>query len=206
MQFAKTIIGRRLTLECHQALKAQAEWLLNLVDDIVRENGVEVFKDGYKIEVGWSVLTIGKRSNGEFAVLEPDFSNDPFRHVRDELTCTLSVQAEQNDFSMEVGMAPVVTSFQDKVVYSKSCLDERSIYLERTTPRPDDSGWFIGPTRQQGEPDDPSKFLACYAYELLELRPEVMKVLQLPPGYLVVFDGSEVKAILTADNKKVFPQ
>jgi hypothetical protein len=147
-----------------------------------------------------------EREHGRFVLLEPDFSDDPFHKVREDITCTLSVQAEQNDFNLRVGIEPLATSFQDKVVYSESCLAGQRIYLERRSPRPTDSGWFIG----RNGPEDPSekrdRLAACYAYELLTLRPEVMKVLQLPAGHLVVFDGPDIRAVLTPEDETVLPK
>ncbi|MDB5389888.1 MAG: hypothetical protein JWM11_5534 [Planctomycetaceae bacterium] len=204
MQFSTNIYGKTLTFKCHEASHLQAERLVEFVKNLVVERGSEVLRDGNRIQVGWSVLTVKERGTGSFVLLEPDFSDDPFHGVRDNLACTLSVQTEQNDFTSRIGVAPIVTSFQDKVVYSKSCVREQRIYLERRRPRPTDSGWFIG-SNHLGAPDrECEELAACYAYELLRLRPEVMKVLQLPPGYLVVFDGSEVEAVLAADDETVF--
>jgi hypothetical protein len=204
MQFSTNIDGNRLTFRCHEALHLQAEWLLNFVRNIAKKGESEVLRDGNKIQFGWSVLTVVESGPGSFVLVEPDFSDDPFHGVRDNLACTLRVQADQNAFSMKIGVKPIVTSFRDKVVYSKSCIGERSIYLERRRPRPTDSGWFIGSNRHDYAHSESEELTACYAYELLRLRPEVMKVLQLPPGYLIAFDGPDVEAVLARDDETVF--
>ncbi len=204
MQFSTRISGKCLTFQCHETLQRQAEWLLDHVKNIVEENGDEVLRDGNSIQVGWSVLTVKKRGPGSFILLEPDFAEDPFYGVRENLGCTLSVQAEQSDFLSKIGVDPIMTSFQDKVVYSKSSVRGRRIYMERKRPRATDSGWFIGLNGPDSSRHENEELTACYAYELLRLRPEVMKVLQLPPGYLVAFDGLEVESVLAADNETVF--
>lgn len=57
----------------------------------------------------------------------------------------------------------------------------------------DDSGWYIGP-------EDQARALGSYeailVYQLLALRPALMKVLALPVGYLVVCDRNRIEAIL----------
>lgn len=203
MQFSTRISGNCLTFQCHESLQLQAEWLLDLVKSLVQDSGDEVLRDGYRFRVGWSMLTIMQRGIGSYVLLEPDFADDPFHGVRDNLGCTLSVHAEQSDFSSMIGVDPTITSFQDKVIYSKSCVRARRIYLERRRPRATDSGWFIG-INGADNPNHEEELTACYAYELLWLRPEVMKVLQLPPGYLVAFDGVEIESVLAADNETVF--
>jgi len=174
------------------------------MEDIANENGSEILKPGYKMQVGWSILQIGQSSDGELILLEPDYSDDPFKRTREDLTCTLSIQAEQNDFNIAVSASPFVTSFQDKIIYSKSSLDQKNIYLERKSPRLNDSGWFIGTNDRNISNYDIDNLAACYTYELLKIRPAIMKVLQMPPGYLIVFDGSEVEAVLNPENEVVY--
>ena len=204
MEFSKDFDGKRLILRCHEMLKPQAEWLFNLIAEVAEEKGPVVFRGGYKIQVGWSILTIALKGQNQFEIQEPDYSGDPFHKVREDITCTLGVQAQMNDFTRKVGATPLATCFQDKIIYSKGCLGEHRIYMERSPPEPCDSGWFIGKTTGEASHDDPSRLEACYTYELLKLRPEIMKVLQLPDGYLVVFDGAEVEAVIDPRDQTVF--
>lgn len=39
-----------------------------------------------------------------------------------------------------------------------------------------------------------------YVYQLIGKRQELMAVLSLPPGYLIVFDGHEIAAIINENN------
>ena len=205
MHLSKTISGNDVSVQCHEALSEQGNWLLEQVQKVADEKGTTtVVRAGYRIQIGWSVVTLRAVAKMAFILLEPDFSEDPFHRFRDDVTCTLRVQAEQNDLSSSVVVEPIATSFQDKVIYSRGCLGERRIYLERKVPSPADSGWFIGPGNSVASNNRHEHYDACYAYELLKLRPEVMKVLQLPPGYLVVFDGTEIEAIVTPTNEAVY--
>ena len=206
MRFAKVIDGKHVGVECHESLRLQAKWLLDLVDTIVTERGHKVLSNGYMIEFGWSMLQIGAAGSDNFDLLEPDYRDDPFRKWRKDISSTLIVQQQQNDFVLQVGAEPQSTSFQDKVVYCKSVFSQRRVYLERQGPRPNDSGWFIGDGNQMKGEYAADELAACYAYELLKYRPEVVKVLQLPTGYLVIFDGSCVEAVLAPDNQLVYPR
>ncbi|URZ04653.1 immunity protein Imm33 domain-containing protein [Clostridium felsineum] len=85
-------------------------------------------------------------------------------------------------------------SFQDKVVCAKEVLSVDSIYMERTSERENgDSGWYIEPVDESIAND---KLEAYYAYQLLKIRPSIIKTLALPSGYMAVFEKDELKAVL----------
>lgn len=200
MEFTKKIGNKRIGLRCHESLRRQAEWLLELFREIVIDKGEEVLSDGYRIQVGWTIFTVVQKHHGRFVLCEPDYSKDPFRDIYDDVTCSLSVQAEQNDFVLKVGVAPLATSFQDKIVYSAAITDEKRIYLERKPAHPNDSGWYIGVDESHASTND---LRACFAYELLRIKPEIVKVLQLPEGYLVIFNDNELEAVVNPENDTV---
>jgi hypothetical protein len=65
-------------------------------------------------------------------------------------------------------------------------------------PEKGDSGWYIG------EVDQPQNELkAIYSYQLLPLRPALLKVLALPVGYVVVFENDRIEAILNEQNEQL---
>jgi hypothetical protein len=182
---AKTIIVR-----CDAALRPQAEWLLAYVRKTFGPDGGKL-RDGFKLQVGWSILSL-REQNGQLVISEPNYRGDPFTEWHDDISCTLRVQAEQNEIlalaEVEEGVPAL---FQDKVVLAKGCLEEKRVYLERAKdPPPGDSGWYIGPV---ADDEQQPKLEAIYVYNLLKSRPALLQVLALPPGYIVVFDGDDIE-------------
>jgi hypothetical protein len=192
---SRIISGKRFTASCADALQPHAEWLLSLFERIEKERGSGFLEDGARIQVGWSLLSI-RREGDALVIVEPDFSGNPFETSRADLTTTLSVQAQQNDVLTALGLPGTAVSFRDKIVFAKGCLDQPHIYLERQAPKPGDSGWFIGEVKKPQ-----SELAAIYVYQLLKIRPEILKVLALPVGYVVVFRDTAIEAVLNDKNQ-----
>lgn len=108
------------------------------------------------------------------------------------------VQLEQNDVLHRLGVEGEAASFSDKVVAAKGILDHPRVYLERTrNPPKGDSGWYIGPVEGGQEKLELEAFRV---YELLARRPSLLRALGLPSGYLVVFHGDDIDAVLNEDD------
>lgn len=195
------ISGKTFKISFSEGLVAQADWLLNLLRRTEEVRGIGFLKENVRLQVGWSILTIVRRGQ-EYVVCEPDFANNPFDATREDTTCSLSVQAEQNDLLNRLGIEGMPVSFQDKVVLSKDCLRQRSVYLERKTSANGDSGWYIGPKDSDAASDE---YEAVFVYQLLTLRPALLKALALPTGYLAVFEGNEIEAVLNDHDEQVWP-
>jgi hypothetical protein len=193
------ISGKTFTVTCADAMSPQAEWLLGLLRKIETERGFGFLNDGVRLQIGWSILVV-KRKGGEYLVCEPNYAGDPFHQIQDDLTCTLSVQSEQNTLLKRLGLEGAPLTFQDKVILAKGCLKEKRLYLERKSPSPGDSGWYIGPA---DEPKDPVQYEAVFVYQFLRLRPALLSALALPVGFLVVFDGNEIEAIMNDQNEQL---
>jgi len=194
----KQVGGTTLLVQCEEPLARQAEWLLDLLGRRSAE-GLDL-RDGRSIQVGWTILKLRERKGG-LVVCEPDYSGDPFSDEREDLTASLLVQAQQNDILKRLGEKGEAAVFQDKIVLAKGCLREQRVYLERTPGAPEgDSGWYIGPAEDR---EAERELEALYVYQLLRVRPALMQVLALPPGYLVVFDGDNLEAVLNDRNVNV---
>lgn len=76
--------------------------------------------------------------------------------------------------------------FQDKIVCTKGVLLLDNIYLERSKEyEKGDSGWYIGPV---DESIATNELEAYYAYQLLKIRPSIIKTIALPNDYMDVLD------------------
>lgn len=194
---SRRISDKKFLVSCADPFRHQAEWLLEMLEKIEQDRGRGFLEDGASIQVGWSMVTI-RREGDALVVAEPNFSGNPFRETNTDLTCTLSVQAEQNSVLKALAVKGVPVRFQDKVIISKGSLEKPRIYLERQVPEKGDSGWYIG------EVDQPqSELKAIYSYQLLPLRPALLKVLALPVGYVVVFENDRIEAIVNEQNEQL---
>jgi hypothetical protein len=185
-----TRIGSKLVaVNCQGALRPQCKWLLGYLRETFSPK-VEQLRDGFKLQVGWSTLCL-REQDGELLVCEPDYRGDPFTRWHDDITSTLTVQAQQNDILKQTGAEGVAALFQHKIVLANGCLAEQRIYLHRTKGSPPgDSGWYVGPvTKSKDQP----VYEAMYVYQLLQQRPALLQVLALPPGFMVIFDGDKIE-------------
>jgi hypothetical protein len=190
--------GAKLVAESSDALGQQARWLLSTVAELA---GRKPLQDGSTIDVGWAVLSIVER-NSEFVLCEPDFPGDPFRSQHPDVTVTLMVLSQQKDVLARVGVEGVPTRWSDKIVLAKGCLSAKRLYLERKVEVvAGDSGWYVGLVDEE---KPAAEYEARYAYQLLTERPELAQALALPHGYMVVFSGSAIEAVLDPANQDVW--
>jgi hypothetical protein len=198
-RFTAELGDETLVAHCHSHLSQQAEWLLRLVQSLRdTEKGV---RDGTTIQLGWSMITV-RRLNSKLVLFEPDFGGDALAAVRPDVTVTLWVLSQQSDLLVKLAVEGVAARFDEKVILATGVLRDTRIYLERT---PDvsvgDSGWYIGPVEGEDATDGPLE--AIRLYELLKLRPAVMPVLALPPGWLIVFNGDHIEAVLNEQDTRL---
>jgi hypothetical protein len=190
-----------LVARCDDAFAAQAGSLLEAVASFQGQG--KRLADGVRVQFGWSLLTLRRRGS-DLVVCEPDFDGDPFHEIREDVTCTLRIRMGQVAVVRRLGLVPVDIRFDDKVVLAKGCLAGRRVYLQRSEPRPGDSGWYVGPVDGPAPEHKPESYEAIHVFELLRRRAGLLQVLALPAGYLVVFDGDEVEGIADPNNNEVW--
>lgn len=192
--------GQDFVVNCSDALEPQAQWLIDLLRRL-HGQGVEL-GEGKTVEFGWSALRFRRRADDQvILVCEPDFDKDPFEDIRPDVTCTLVIQAKQNDLAARLHVDPLPPSFQDKIVLRKGVLSLQRLYLERTSSPPrGDSGWYIGPVESEETSARQDDLEAIYVYQLLASRSEILTALALPKGYLVVINGNEIEAVIDENN------
>ncbi|WP_291581506.1 immunity protein Imm33 domain-containing protein [Clostridium sp. UBA6640] len=185
----RNIGGKIFKVNSEGYLKEQAEALLEIIGNIESSK----LKDKFKVQVGWSIFTIVEDGEG-FNVVAPDYSRNPFSESTDDLTISLWIQLEQGTLLNKLKLDGEMISFQDKIVWTKGVLSLDNIYLERVKKHEKgDSGWYIGSVDESIATDELETY---YAYQLLKIRPSIIKVLALPNGYMAVLDKDELKAVL----------
>jgi len=195
------VAGVKIIINASPNLTVQANWLHGVVEAMNR-SGV-ILQDGVRFQLGWSILSLRGQANGALVVCEPDYFGNPFQDELRSVDVTLGAQARQIDFAARLGVLPVLTSFQDKIVVAKGALDDTILYMERGNPCPEknDSGWYIGSRSQD---IDSPELEGIFAFQLLRERPYLFDALILPAGYVVFANKQGIEKILDSENNSVF--
>jgi hypothetical protein len=204
MLLAREIGDKTVMLQCRDDLEPQADGFLNYLKRTFGPQS-EQLKPGFKIQFGWSMLCLRDRTP-DLLLCEPNFRGNPFQEWSDDVSTTLTVLAEQAAFLRSIEFPAsdsMITRFDGKIVFSKGCLSNQQIYLERIKVSTEgDSGWYIGPVPPS---DNRPEYQAMRVYKLLDLRPAALAVLCLPPGFLVVFNGDRIEGIEGPGGKSQAP-
>jgi len=195
-----TIGDRKLSFRYSKELQAQADWLEGVLADIAKERGNDFFAPDRTIQLGWSTLKLVE-VKGTLQLQEPDFDGDPEDDTRNQLGTTLTVIAQQNDVVNPLGVTPVPIHFLEKVVFVEGAMEEEEVFFQRSELKEGDSGWTL---KLLDNPKQDGPYDWIFVYDLLQIRPEAMKILTLPVGYIAVFLGETLDAILDENDRKVY--
>src|SRR5262249_29225403 len=93
----------------------------------------------------------------------------------------------------------------EKLVAKKNCWQLVRLYLEREpTTRAGDSGWYVGDENHPAAREQPGELEAVYIYQLLKLRRGLIKVLALPPGYLIFMEEDEPESMFDPEGRDLW--
>jgi hypothetical protein len=202
MKVARELRGRLLVASCDPDLQEQVNSLLRMIEEA--DEHVGGLRDGTVIEFGWAPLRL-RAEHQELVVCEPDYAGDVHQFVA-SVTRTITVVAEQTALLDALGVEGVAARYDQGIVLKRGVLDLGRIFLHRREPVSDrDSGWYVGPADDSGEPPDPGQLDAIHVYRLLNIRPAWLRVMALPPEYIAVFDGDEIEAVVDPSNRRVWP-
>jgi len=163
--------------------------------------------DGVTIHFGWSMLTVRERGTDR-VLCEPDFSRHPMTELRHEVTFSLQVQFMTQVMHQVVGAPLCECNCFHAVALDPQVLGDRQLTMFRVSEADEEgfSGWVVGPET----PDGVAALIESEAYELVpgavlaSVRAHLIKVLTLPPGYLVTFDGHAVVSVRDPQGKELW--
>lgn len=198
-RFEKAIGQYKVIIHCIPSLYRQAAMILEVIKCFHEKSGW--LGDGVKIKVGWSIFTLCAKEQF-LIVYEPDYTKNPVSDLREDISCSLGILAEQVNLLKRLNIEAEDISFQDKILVAHNALKQRKVYLERK--RSENSGqsaWYIGIV----EGDEPAeKNEIFFVYDLVQIRPALLKAMTLPSGFLIVFDGNEIEAVLNEKNENIW--
>jgi hypothetical protein len=93
--------------------------------------------------------------------------------------------------------APAAT---DRIIATRDAATGGEIFLERIKgPAAGDSGWYIGRVAVTESPAE-----AILVSDLLTARPDLERLLSLPPGHLVVIEPTGIVAVLNERDENIW--
>ncbi|HHT04564.1 MAG TPA: hypothetical protein GX005_09640 [Bacteroidales bacterium] len=195
------INGINFSLSVEESLYDQAQPLFQAIRTIPPKS----FKNGFKIEIGFSVFILKENASG-YNIIIPDYMKSPFSDTTDDLTIALWIQLEQIDFLRLYNLQGMSVRFDDEIVVAKNALQSKFISLQRF-PDLGGSGWCIEAIEKDENgvfsDIDATNYDTCYIYQLLKVRPELIKVMVLPYDYIVVFENDIIIEVLNEHNESI---
>ncbi|MBW2454938.1 MAG: tetratricopeptide repeat protein [Deltaproteobacteria bacterium] len=163
--------------------------------------------DGVTIHFGWSMLTLRQRGTDR-VLCEPDFSRHPLTELRHEVTFSLQVQF-MTQVMHQVVDAPVSdTNCFHTVAADPKALGHNKLTMYRVSEVDEEgfSGWLVGPETPaaRAEMIEGGDYELVPAAMLARLRAHLIKVLTLPPGFAVTFDGHAVVSVCDPEGTELW--
>ena len=177
-------------------LEACAESLLETVASVFDQG--PGLGDGVTISYAWSQLTVRHRGQ-ERVLCEPSFSSHPLDQLVYDVTFTLQTRVMHELMLSITEAEPSDCHCMDLIAVQHGALRGSEVVLTRIADRDEDriSGWVVGPETAEGiermlERED---YVMVPTALLARDRPHLVKVLLLPAGYVVRFDGHTVTSV-----------
>ncbi len=200
--YINKINGISYKISVEEILYSQAETLFHAIKAIPYER----IKDGFKIEIGFSIFILVKNFDDEYTIVVPDYTTNPFIDTTRDLTISLGIQFEQIDILKLYNVIGKSVRYDDKLAVAKNALNKEYICLQRFSDL-GESGWCINEITL----DKNGKFLSktadeyesYYAYQLLKIRPALIKFLLLPYDYIVIVKNDDILDILNEKDESI---
>jgi hypothetical protein len=196
-----------LVARCEPQLEAQADAVLRRI--VAQHSGGVGLTDRVKISFGWSELQLQRRGS-ELLVCEADYTRNPWSDVREDISLAINIGRAQAELAKKVSVKVLLCTFSQSIQTAAGCLAEEEILMWRIRkPKPEDSGWFIGPVDQErlARVHEQGDYDPILSYQLVSLRPELIPALILPMEFKVHFRGKDMISVKDGyDNELLPPQ
>lgn len=199
--YTNDINGTIYTIKVDDSLSFQSQILWKAIQDIPADK----LKDGFKIEIGFSVYILRKNEIG-YSVVSPNYETTPFSEITEDLTLAFLIQMEQLAILQKYHITGERIRFDDEIAVAKNSIAKPLICMQRFRDL-GGSGWCVNEISQSEDGTffnaDASEYESIYAYQLLHMRPSILKILMLPYDYLIVLDGDDIVEILNEKNERI---
>lgn len=199
--YTQEMNGIKYSIKVDNALYCQSQLLWKTIHDIP----IDEIKDGFKIEIGFSLYILQKSESG-YDVVAPDYESTPFSEVTEDLTLAFLIQMEQLELLQKYHINGESIRFDDEIAVVKDSIFKPKICMQRFREL-GGSGWCLNEISQREDGSfsnvESDEYESIYAYQLLNMRTSLLKVLMLPYDYLIVFDGDDIVEILNENDESI---
>ena len=180
------------SLVCDDAsvFERQVKWLLDWLEEEVSRG--KQFLPDQTVQVGWSVLKVGRRADESLALFEPDFKSVPMVFV-DNVSKTLVHLLIQKSVTESLGLENEISlpSLRESAIICTDFGTGKGVFLDRAKPSGHASGWFFGCSNAQHNHQAAQNLRLVSLYEACVLLDEtVIPYLGLPAGIKISFSGA----------------
>lgn len=162
--------------------------------------------DGIRIGFGWMPITLHGKGR-ELVLCEPDFEGDPGEDLREDVSATLQVSVMHALVAELAGASPMEARCWQTVLVARGALGQEYVVMHRNEePTDDHSGWYVGPLdpREIDRVAASEDYELLPGYEILSLRPHLVKAMCLPVKYMAYFRGDRITRITDPEDNEVF--
>lgn len=204
--------GTTLVVRWYPAQHSNPEWLEDTADGLLetvagcQSDDGPGLQDGVTIGYGWSLLTL-RRVGDDRVICEPDFDRHPLTRIAYDVSFTLQTLVMHDLTLAIVEESPTDCRCTDLMAVQHGQLMRRELTLTRVSATKEGfSGWVAGPTSRE----DIAQMLEREDYDmiptamLVQARPHLVKVLLLPAGSVVAFEGHAVTSVLDERGRERF--
>lgn len=199
--YTQEMNGIKYSIKVDDALYFQSQLLWKTIQDIPADE----IKDGFKIEIGFSLYILQKSESG-YDVVAPDYESTPFSEVTEDLTLAFLIQMEQLELLQKCRINGESIRFDDEIAVAKDSIVKPKICMQRFREL-GGSGWCLNEISQSEDGSfinvETGEYESIYAYQLFNMRPSLLKVLMLPYDYLIVLDGDDIVEILNENDESI---
>lgn len=183
------------------------EDIINIFEQILiqEENKYKIIEDNKILQLGFNYYKIKKVDN-KFQIYAIDYNKNPFKDFTEDLTQALDIMRNQLLITKKTGLiSDEIISFQDTMLVKKSALTSKELYLEKQQLKQEnDSGWYMGSLNDTEKSDNPDDYTVIKLYELLNICPQALAILNLPVGTLAIIKNNEIVGISDSNNNEVY--
>lgn len=185
------------------------EDIINIFEQILiqEENKYKIIEDNKILQLGFNYYKIEKVKD-EFQIYAIDYNKNPFKDFTEDLTQALDIMRNQLLITKKTGLiSNEIISFQDTILVRKSALTSKELYFEKQQLKQEnDSGWYMGNLKDTEKSDNPDDYTVIKLYELLNICPQALAILNLPVGTLAIIKNNEIVGISDSNNNEVYAE